>query len=467
MTDPAFDYLPAAELAEHIRRGELTAVDAVEAALHRIDAFDAGLRAFSVVRREAALREAEAADAEGPSQDRPLHGIPVAIKEEVAVTGLPTTYGGRANPAPAAADAEVVRRLRAAGAIVIGKTNMPEFGQFPFTEGDWGMTANPWDRRRSPGGSSGGSAVAVASGMVPVAIGGDGGGSIRIPAAACGLFGLKAQRGRVSTSPSPDLWGILGTTGPLTRTVLDSALVHDVIHGATPLDRFRAASPTGSYVAAATTDPARLRIRWTTRPLVPGQHPSPEVAAAVEATAHKLAALGHDVAPGRVRVPSNPWAFPVLFYASVRAERAYVSRPELLERRTQQTMAIGRYVATPSRVAAAERAAAELEAAVVAQFDDCDLFLMPTMTTVAPPIGRLTGRSSMAAQLASVPMISYTSLWNLTGNPAASVPAGFDDATGLPLAVQLVAAPGREDTIFAAAGQLERAHPWADTHPAL
>ena len=126
----------------------------------------------------------------------------------------------RANPAPAAADAEVVRRLRAAGAIVIGKTNMPEFGQFPFTEGDWGMTANPWDRRRSPGGSSGGSAVAVASGMVPVAIGGDGGGSIRIPAAACGLFGLKAQRGRVSTSPSPDLWGILGTTGPLTRTCL-------------------------------------------------------------------------------------------------------------------------------------------------------------------------------------------------------------------------------------------------------
>ncbi len=167
--------------------------------------------------------------------------MPVAIKEEIDVAGCVTTFGGEANSTPAGADAEVVRRLRDAGAVIVGKTTMPEFGAFPYTESvSRGVTRNPWDATRTPGGSSGGTAVAVATGMVTVGLGGDGGGSIRIPSACCGLFGLKPQRGRVTTAPHPHLWWALGTAGPLARTVLDSAIVYDVIRGNVEGDLYRA-----------------------------------------------------------------------------------------------------------------------------------------------------------------------------------------------------------------------------------
>ena len=192
----------------------------VAEALARIQAGDAELNAFSVVLAEQALAEADALDA-ADAPVGPLHGVPIAIKEEIDVAGTVTTFGGLANSTPATADAEVVTRLRAAGAVIIGKTTMPEFGAFPFTESDSrGVTRNPWDRTRTPGGSSGGTAAAVSAGMVPVGMGGDGGGSIRIPSASCGLFGLKPQRGRVTTAPHPHLWWALGTAGPLTRSVL-------------------------------------------------------------------------------------------------------------------------------------------------------------------------------------------------------------------------------------------------------
>ena len=176
----------------------------VEAALARIEERDPGLNAFSRVLGAEAIAEADARDVASAAGGvvGPLHGVPIAIKEEVDVAGAVTTFGGDGNSTPAAADALIVSRLRAAGAVIIGKTTMPEFGAFPFTESiSRGITRNPWDPRRTPGGSSGGTAVAVAAGMVPVGIGGDGGGSIRIPSASCGLFGLKPQRGRVSTAP--------------------------------------------------------------------------------------------------------------------------------------------------------------------------------------------------------------------------------------------------------------------------
>jgi amidase len=180
----------------------------------------------------------------------------VAIKEELDVAGTVTTFGGKANSSPAAADAEPVRRLRAAGAVVVGKTTMPEFGAFPYTESAArGITRNPWDPTRTPGGSSGGSAVAVATGMVPVALGGDGGGSIRIPAACCGIFGLKPQRGRVSNAPHEHLWWALGTVGPLSRSVRDSALVYDVLRGNLDTDLYRAGDAP-SFVEAAAREPA-------------------------------------------------------------------------------------------------------------------------------------------------------------------------------------------------------------------
>lgn len=480
VTDLDLLYAGAAAQAELIRTGRVRPSELVAASLARIAQVDGPLRAISALRAEAAAAQATVADDEaaaiaggGPAaqaaaeRDRPLLGIPVAVKEEVAVAGMETTFGGRANPVAAAEDAEVVRRLTAAGAIVVAKTHMPEFGQFPSTEGDWGHTANPWDPTLSPGGSSGGSAVAVAAGMVPVAIGGDGGGSIRIPAAACGLFGLKPQRGRVSTSPHPDLWGILGTAGPLTRSVLDSALVYDVVRGTTPVDRFRAPEPSGGYVDAARTDPRPLRVRWTVEALVPGFGPSPVAAASVVRMASWLTELGHDVAPIRLSVPPNPWPFPVLFYAALAEEQHRVERPDLLERRTRATIAIARYAARPRMVAAAERRAAVLEAFVDTIFCGCDVLLMPVQPGPAPRAGFLARKGSVAATLASSGPVSYTSLWNLTGHPAASVPVGAPQPGRLPESVQFVAGTGREDVLFALAGQVERAHPWAHVRPAL
>jgi len=205
-----------------IRSGSVTSSVLVQRSLDRIGALDGRLNAFAHVRSSEALRESaelDAVRAQGRLRGN-LHGVPVAIKQENDIAGVPTEYGGAVNPDPAKADGEIVRRLRAAGAVIIGTTRMPEFGIWPFTESvAHGWTRNPWDLSRSPGGSSGGSAVAVASGIVAAAIGGDGGGSIRLPASWCGLFGLEAQRGRVSTAPNADLWRALGTLGPLTRTV--------------------------------------------------------------------------------------------------------------------------------------------------------------------------------------------------------------------------------------------------------
>ncbi|NUS51237.1 MAG: amidase, partial [Nocardioidaceae bacterium] len=196
MSDDDLAWAGVAGQAAAVARGEVSSRDLVAATLVRIHRYDGRLNAFTVVLDEQAL--AEAAVRDGQRGDRgPLHGVPVAIKEEIDVAGQVTTFGGRANSRPATQDAEVVRRLREAGAVVVGKTNMPEFGQFPFTESvAHGLTRNPWNTSRTPGGSSGGSAAAVAGGLVPFAMGGDGGGSIRIPAACCGLFGLKPQRGR-------------------------------------------------------------------------------------------------------------------------------------------------------------------------------------------------------------------------------------------------------------------------------
>ena len=286
-----------AETARRVAAGETTARAETEAALARIGEHDPGLNAFSVVLERQALAEAAARDAAqrtgGPLG--PLHGVPIAIKEELDVAGTVTTFGGRGNSTPVAADGEVVRRLRAAGAVVIGKTTMPEFGAWPYTESDdRGVTRNPWDRSCTPGGSSGGTAVAVSTGMVPAGMGGDGGGSIRIPSAFCGLFGLKPQRGRVTTAPHPHLWWSLGTVGPLTRSVLDSALVYDVIRGNVDGDLYRAGE-TGSFVDAARREPGRLRIGWSTKPVTKGLRPDPRHVRAVEDTARLLTELGHDV----------------------------------------------------------------------------------------------------------------------------------------------------------------------------
>lgn len=462
----------AAAQAHAVARGDVSSAELVELHLDRIARFDGGLHAFTAVLAEQAREEARARD-EARSRGEelgPLHGVPVAIKEENDVAGAVTTFGGAANHTPRSSDGYVVRRLREAGAVVLGKTNMPEFGQHPFTESVHGTTRNPWGPTRTPGGSSGGTAVAVAAGMVPFGIGGDGGGSIRIPAAYCGLFGLKPTRGRVSTAPVPDLWGALGTVGPLTRTVADSALVYDVLRGNQPSDRYRAADPAIPFVEAARVDgplaARRLRVAWSTKPVTRGVRPAPEHVDAVRETAVLLAGLGHTVVEIDPRYPDPTLAFVPQFFDGVRAEVALVEDPAALERRTRQVLRLGAW-ARPGVVARAVRAGERIAATVDDRvFASYDVLLTPVVAPRPAPVGVLEGTSAVTAMLKDVPMVAYTALWNVTGHPAASVPAGFA-ADGLPTAVQVVGRRGEEATVLALSAELERARPWADRRPAL
>ncbi len=440
--------------------GQVSAREVVEAALERIRRLDPAYSAFTVVLDDAARAEADERDAalaRGEASG-PLHGVPVAIKEELDVAGCITTFGGAANTTPVESDGEVVRRLRAAGAVIIGKTAMPEFGSFPYTESTaTGFTRNPWDQARSPGGSSGGTAVAVATGMVPVGIGGDGGGSIRIPSSFCGLFGLKPQRGRVTTAPHPHLWWALGVVGPLARSVRDSAAVFDVIRGNTPGDLFQAAGDE-PFVSAADRDPGRLRVGWATRAPTLGVRRDPAHVAAVEETARLLTGLGHDVREVDPRYPDPTAAFVPQFFAGIRAEADEVEHYGRLERRTRQTYRMGSWV-TPRVRAWALRRTQAYSARLNRVFDDVDVLLTPVTAQRPPRLGVIAGRGTIGSSLRSMPTITYVVPWNLAGNPAASVPAGLAP-DGLPVAVQLVGRTDDEATLFSLAAQLEQARPF-------
>ena len=455
-----------AETARLIVDGELTAREAVERCLQQISVRDKALNAFSVVLAAEARAEADALDAELAASGTPrgaLHGVPVAIKEEIDVAGSVTTFGGAANSTPAAADAELVRRLRAAGAVIIGKTTMPEFGAFPYTESDdRGLTRNPWDPSRSPGGSSGGTAVAVATGMVPVGIGGDGGGSIRIPSAFCGLFGLKPQRGRVSTAPTPHLWWALGTAGPLARSVLDSAIVYDVIRGNVATDLYTAGE-TGSFVEAAGRDPGRLRIGWSTKSPAIGVRPDPVHVQAVQDTASLLAGLGHDVVEIDPHYPDPTLAFVPQFFAGVRTESDAVEHYQRLERRTRQTYRMGTWV-RPRVIDWALKQTESVSRKANRVFDHCDVLLTPATAHRPPPIGVIDGLGTVRSALRSMPAIAYVALWNVAGNPAAVVPRGLGPDR-LPLAVQLVGPLDDEPTLLSLSAQIEAARPWPTLAP--
>lgn len=449
-----------AECARRASSGEVTAVELVEASLARIDERNGPLNAISVVLADRALDEAAARDealARGV-EPGPLHGVPVVIKEELPVKGTPTTFGGRGNSKKATQDAEVVRRLRKAGAVVVAKTRMPEFGAFPFTESDaHGVTRNPWESHHTPGGSSGGTAVAVATGMAPAGLGGDGGGSIRIPAACCGLFGLKPQRGRVTTAPYRHVWWALGTVGPLTRTVLDSALVYDVIRGNMPTDLFTTL-PAIPFAAAAAREPERLRIGWSTKPAVLGVRPHRTQVRAVEETAVLLSGLGHEVFEVDPKYPDATAVFSPQFLGGIREEAESVEHFDRLERRTRETVRLGSWV-RPGVVEWAIRESEKVSAKANRVFERCDVLLTPTIAHRPPATGRLHRAGTVRAALRALPMIAYTAIWNVAGNPAASVPCGVAH-DGLPTSVQLVGRTDDEATLFSLAAQLEHARPW-------
>ncbi len=328
----------AAKQAEMVRAGEVSPRELVELYLGRIERLDPQLNSFRVVLAERALLEAEQAEARLKGGDeRPLLGVPIALKDEVDLAGELSTHGTDAYPDPAAADCEMVRRLREAGTIVVGKTHLPELAICGFTESaTWGVTRNPWDPQRTPGGSSGGSAAAVAAGLVPIASASDGGGSIRIPASSCGLFGLKPSRARVSLAPLVEHWNGLSAAGCLSRSVLDTALWLDVVSGGSA-DPEAPQLPERPFVESARTSPGKLRIAYSTAPPRAAAPPTVSDVAkdAVAETAELLRLLGHETAqrdPDWGGIGNN---ITPRYLRGVAEDVATVPRPERLERRTK------------------------------------------------------------------------------------------------------------------------------------
>ncbi len=449
----------AARQAELVRRGDVSARELVELALGRIERLDPQLNAFGAVYSERALMEATQADARvRAGESRPLLGVPIAVKDEIDIAGAVTSHGTGAMVTPAAVDADVVRALRAAGAIIVGKTKMPELGLWPFTESvTWGVTRNPWDSERTPGGSSGGSAAAVAAGMVPAALAADGAGSIRIPAACCGLFGLKPQRGRVSRAPHYDdsghEWVVFGA---LTRSVLDAGLMLDVL----------SATEQG-FMEAAQPQPGRLRIAVAKGfPTGTRGRLSDDVSGAIDSTADLLRSLGHTVTERSIDMRARD--VPVilgLMFRLIHELVDEVEKPQRLERRTRAFARPGALVSDQmkDRLLAAEATMAERIGAI---FDEHDVLVTPVMSEPAMPAGIMEGRGAVATYMWETAWVPFTILWNITGQPAASVPAGYSSG-GLPLAVQIVGRPGDERTLLSLAAQLEAERPWTEDRPAV
>jgi amidase len=435
--------------AEMVRAGDVSARELVELYLERIERIDPQINAYRVVMAERALTDADQADSRRKGGDeRPLLGVPVAVKDDMDVNGEVTARGTDAYGDPAREDAEIVARLRAAGAIVIGKTNVPEMEIIGDTESPtWGVTRNPWGVERSAGGSSGGSAAAVAAGLAAAATGSDGAGSIRIPAANCGLFGLKPSRGRVSFAPHEDIWHGLDAYGFLTRSVADTAALLDV-----------AADPPVPF----DPDPGTLRIATSTRPPLPGPVDG-HLRAAVEGTAELLRGLGHTVDRREIPYGLTMNETIVRYMRGVRDEAEAMPRKHRLQRRTRGFSRIGSLF--PDPVLEWAKGREEANATKVNRvFERADVVITPT--TAKPPVraGQWEGLGAVRTLLEMAGTYPYTPTWNQLGQPAAAVPAGFTP-DGLPLSVQLIAPKGQEARLLSLAAQIEAERPWADRRP--
>jgi amidase len=459
----------AAKQAEMVRTGEVSPTELVRLCLDRIERIDPQLNAFRVVLAERALLEAEQAEARlKAGEERPLLGVPIAIKDEVDIAGQVKTFGTDGFAEPAKQDSEMVRRLREAGAIVIGLTLLPEMAICGFTESaTYGVTRNPWNPQRTPGGSSGGSAAAVAAGLVPIASAGDGAGSIRIPAASCGLFGLKPSRGRVSLAPDLEGWRGLGVLGCLSRNVLDTALWLDVVSGGSG-EPEAPPPPERPFVEAVSQPPGKLCVAYSTRPPRAAAPPtvSAEAKGAVADAAELLRSLGHEVAqrdPDWGGIGNNITA---RFLGGVAETVHEVPHPERLERRTRGFGRLGRVLPRSLYERAMTSGRAADAARVNAIFDSHDVLVTPVMGGTALPVRRWQGRGAIRTVLGMSRFYPYCVPWNHLGNPAMSVPMGFA-ADGLPLAAQFIARPGDEATLLSLAAQLEAERPWADARPPI
>ncbi len=466
-------FRPAAELAALIRGGELSSTELVTAALERIEQLQPTLNAFVHIDADRALEQAAQI---GTEDDRPFAGVPIAIKDTTAVAGMPYTMGsdlfGDFVPGH---DSYVTRRIRDAGFVLVGKTNMPEFGILPVSEPRrFGPVRNPWDTARTPGGSSGGAAAAVASGMVPLAHGSDGGGSIRIPAACTGLVGLKPTRGRISRGP--DLGDdLLVQDGVLTRTVAETAQLLDILSGYEVGDATWAPPPSEPFSAAAAKEPGRLRIGYTLT--TPIDAPlDPECERATLEAAQLLSELGHDVE--EVAAPwgeqdlletftlafGTPIALGIFFGGMVSGREPSEELVEPLSwtmwKGIRERSALD-YLLARTQLGAISRG-------IVALWESHDVVMTPALAERPVPIGEIDSCSDDPWDdfRRSGRFTPYTALYNVTGQPAMSVPL-FHGDDGLPTAVQIAARPADESTLLSLAAQLETAHPWADRRPEL
>lgn len=477
MSDDELMFRPALELAGMVRSGEVSARELVQISLERIEELNPALNAFAQVDAERALASADAVRA---GDERPFAGVPVAIKNNRPVRGLRLTYG-----CPLMAEYEcdydhnVTRRLKDAGFVVVGTTTLPEYGILPVSEARiFGPTRNPWDLGRTPGGSSGGAAAAVASGMLPVAHGNDGGGSIRIPAACCGLVGLKPSRGRISAAPELGD-SSLSIDSMLTRTVADTAVILDVLAGYEPGDATWAPPPLEPFARLAERAPSRLRIAATALPPTPDAVVDPMCARAVVDAAELLRSLGHDVEevepPWRVdglselfgAVFSNHVALSIAYSGIVAGRGVGGISEKDMEPMSWAIFSMIKKMGAIEGMGAAVRLQA-FARRLVSFLEPYDALLTPALAERPLPIGTLdtAAPEPMATFTRSGLFTPFTPVFNATGQPGISLPL-FEGGDGLPLAVQLVGRPAGEGALLALAAQLEAAVPWAGRRPAM
>ncbi|MFJ2028546.1 amidase [Streptosporangium sp. NPDC087985] len=454
----------AAEIAEAVRRGRVTAPAVVEEHLQTIAKYDERIGAFRKVRTERALAEARTLQERDDLAGLPLAGVPVAIKDNVAVRGEATRNGSAATSNGAATeDHPVVARLRAAGAVVVGITNVPELCLVGFSDSVYGVTRNPWDLNRTPGGSSSGSAAAVAAGMVPLAHGNDGLGSLRIPAACCGIVSIKPGHG-VVPAPEHD-WHGMSENGPLATTVADLALalavMADDMSLATPgeSESLEIGSALDDYPGGLTpSEPVKLRIALAPAPLPPGFAVDAEFQRAAVEAADTLGSAGHTVVEHDARMPGWLGSATIATWLSCARQDVEGLDPRRLERRTRSLARMGRLLARFGMDGSAGRDRWRAYGADQ-WFGNADVLITPTLATIPPSAERWGRRGLLANMRTNLTYAPATGVWNMAGWPAMTLPYGWH-STGMPIGVQLIAAPGGETQLLALAAQLENAHPW-------
>ena len=476
-----FSHLDATAQADLIRAGEVTPKELVESAIARVEALNPELNAVIHPRFEKARTEAG-----GNLPDGPFKGVPFVVKDFTCHTAGDPFHEGmgflKRLGWTEADDTELVRRFRAAGLVVVGRTNTPECGIVPTTEPlAYGPTRNPWDTTRSTGGSSGGSAAAVASGMVPAGHANDGGGSIRIPASECGLVGLKPSRGRVTLGPEfGDLMGGLEAELAVTRSVRDTARLLDAVHGPMPGEPVEIAPPVRPYVDELEATPEPLRIGLMTSFPAGASEVHPDCVAATEAAAHLLEELGHTVETSHPAALDDP-GYTEQFVTNWAAGNAWVL--DYWARRTGQTIGpddvepltwalseLGRACTAPQWLGSREWLQANTRQMAQWWAGDSgpgfDLLLTPTIAEPPPLLGEFDSPADnpLHGLFRAAALVPFTPPFNVSGQPGISLPLHWNDQ-GLPIGVQLVAAIGREDLLIRVAAQLETAAPWADRRP--